>query len=41
MKYGVQTIPTLVLLKDGETIQKLVRMVQKPVLEEAFAAASG
>lgn len=41
MKYGVQAIPTLMLLKDGEVVQKWVGMVQKPVLEEALASAAG
>ena len=41
VKYGVQAIPTLMLLKDGEVVQKWVGMVQKPVLEEALASASG
>ena len=35
-KYGVMSIPTLLYLKNGEVVNKIVGLVSKAVLEEAL-----
>jgi len=38
MKYGVRSIPTILLLKNGEVVDKHVGATTKAVLEEKMAA---
>ncbi|NLX25310.1 MAG: thioredoxin [Lentisphaerae bacterium] len=38
-KYGVRSIPTLILLKDGEMKQQFVGLQQQPALVQAINAA--
>ena len=37
MKYGVQSIPTLILLKGGEEVGRKVGALPKPQIEELFS----
>jgi thioredoxin 1 len=37
-KYGIRSIPTLILLKDGENIQQMVGLQQQPALVSAITA---
>lgn len=39
-KYGIQSIPTLLLFKNGEVAERFVGMPPKAKLEEALASAS-
>ena len=39
MKYGVRSIPTIILLKDGEVFDKQVGVTSKKVLAEKIDAA--
>lgn len=38
MKYGVRSIPTILILKDGEVVDKQVGATSKAVLEEKILA---
>lgn len=38
MKYGVRSIPTILILKDGEVVDKHVGVTSKKVLEEKINA---
>lgn len=38
MKYGVRSIPTILLIKNGEVVEKHVGATTKAVLEEKMAA---
>ena len=40
-KYGVQSIPTLIIFKDGEEVEKLVGFQSKEVLTEKLNAHVG
>ena len=40
LRFGIQSIPTLLLLKDGQVVQKWVGMQPKPVLQKALDAAA-
>ncbi len=37
-KYGIRSIPTLILLKDGENKQQLIGLQQQPALVAAITA---
>ena len=39
MKYGVRSIPTIIILKDGEIVDKHVGMTSKATLAEKIDAA--
>jgi thioredoxin 1 len=41
MKYGIQSIPTLILFKGGEPIQRLQGVQPKAKIQEAIDAAKG
>ena len=38
MKYGVRSIPTILLIKNGEVVEKHVGAATKAVLEQKMAA---
>ena len=38
MKYGVRSIPTILILKDGEVVDKQVGVISKAALEEKILA---
>jgi len=39
MKYGVRSIPTVIILKDGEVIDKQVGLASKKTLADKIEAA--
>lgn len=39
VKFGIQSIPTVILLKNGEVVKKWVGITQKTVMSEAITAA--
>jgi len=39
VKYGIQSIPTVMLFKDGQMVKKWVGVVQKGTLAEALTSA--
>ena len=41
MKYGIQSIPTLIIFKDGEPVQRFQGVQPKGRLQEAIDAAKG
>ena len=41
LRFGIQSIPTILLLKDGEVVNKWVGMQPKPVIQKALDAAAG
>ena len=41
MKYGIQSIPTLIVFKGGEPVQRLQGVQPKAKLQEAIDAAKG
>ena len=41
LRFGIQSITTLLLLKDGEVVHKWVGMQPKPVIQQALDAAAG
>ena len=41
MKYSVQSIPTLIIFKDGEPVQRFQGVQPKTKLQEAIDAAKG
>jgi thioredoxin 1 len=41
LRFGIQSIPTILLLKDGEVVNKWVGMQPKPVIQQALDAAAG
>ena len=41
MKYGIQSIPTLILFKGGEPVQRLQGVQPKAKIQEAIDAAKG
>jgi thioredoxin 1 len=38
MKYGIRSIPTLLVFKDGKVVDKQVGAVGKPVLKQKLEA---
>ena len=41
LRFGIQSIPTILLLKDGQVVNKWVGMQPKPVIQKALDAAAG
>ena len=41
LRFGIKSIPTILLLKDGEVVNKWVGMQPKPVIQKALDAAAG
>ena len=41
LRFGIQSITTILLLKDGEVVNKWVGMQPKPVIQKALDAAAG
>ena len=41
MKYNVKTIPTLIIFKDGQEVDRLMGLQSKEVLKEKLAAHAG
>ena len=41
LRFGIQSIPTILLLKDGGVVNKWVGMQPKPVIQKALDAAAG
>ncbi|WP_372713575.1 thioredoxin [Ilyobacter sp.] len=37
-EYGIRSIPTMIVFKDGEKVDQLVGLIQKPALKEKLEA---